>query len=74
MPIKVHFSLHTPIDKDRKELIPSTNLKINEALQLLNTYKNLAQKNKKIMKNHLLFHKNNMPIEIHYTLIDNVND
>ena len=74
MPIKVHFSLHTPIDKNRKELIPSTNVTIEEALNMLLIYSYNVKQNKTIMNNYKLFHSNNIPIEIHYTLIKNKND
>lgn len=74
IPLKVHFLLHTPIDDERKELIPSTNIDIDEALKLLIGYKNLIQQNNKIMNNYKLFHRNNIPIEIHYTLIKGVDD
>ena len=74
IPIKVHFSLHTPIDKNRKELIPSTNVTIEEALNMLLIYSYNVKQNKIIMDNYKLFHSNNIPIEIHYTLIKNKND
>lgn len=74
MPIKVHFSLHTPIDKNRKELIPSTKVTIEEALNMLLIYSYNVKQNKIIMDNYKLFHSNNIPIEIHYTLIKNKND
>lgn len=74
IPIKVHFSLHTPIDKNRKELIPSTNVTIEEALNMLLIYSYNVKQNKTIMDNYKLFHSNNIPIEIHYTLIKNKND
>ena len=74
IPLKVHFSLHTPIEEYRKELILSTNVSINDALSLLEDYKNVIQKNSIIMKNYKLFHSNNITVEIHYTLIKNIND
>ena len=74
MPLKIHFSLHTPIDEDRKKLIPSTNVSIEEALSYLIKYKDLLQSNKVIMDRYTKMHRNNIPIEIHYTLIDGIND
>lgn len=74
IPLKVHFSLHTPIDADRKELIPSTKLNINEALNYLCYYRNIVRSNVKIMEKYILFHRTDDPIEIHYTLIEGVND
>lgn len=74
VPLKVHFSLHTPIDKDRLELIPSTKVTIKEALEYLQFYRNTLQKNEEFLKKYVQFHRTNDPIEIHYTLIKNVND
>ena len=74
IPLKVHFSLHTPIDSERKELIPSTRVNVSDALKLLSNYKDLIVRNEKIMDNYILFHRNNIPVEIHYTLIKNIND
>lgn len=74
MPLKIHFSLHNPIDLKRKELIPSTNVSVEKALNNLVNYRNIIQSNKRIMEKYIKFHRTNDPIEIHYTLIDNVND
>ena len=74
IPLKVHFSLHTPIDKDRLELIPSTKVTIKEALEYLQFYRNTLQKNREFLEKYIQFHRTNDPIEIHYTLIKNVND
>ena len=74
IPLKVHFSLHTPIDKDRLELIPSTKVTIKEALEYLQFYRNTLQKNREFLEKYVQFHRTNDPIEIHYTLIKNVND
>lgn len=74
MPLKVHFSLHNPIDEERKKLIPSSTVKIEDALTMLISYKDRIRKNKKIMKNYTMFHRNDIPIEIHYTLIKSIND
>lgn len=74
IPLKVHFSLHTPIDSERKALIPSTRVNVSNALKLLSNYKNQVMKNEKIMDNYTKFHRNNIPVEIHYTLIKGVND
>ena len=74
IPLKVHFSMHTPIDTDRFNLIPSTRVSIEEALTYLINYRNQVQENKKIMKEYTKLHRTNDPIEIHYTLIKGVND
>ena len=72
--LKIHFSLHNPIDKKRKALIPSTKVTVEEALNNLCMYKEKIQKNKNIMEKYIQMHTDNIPIEIHYTLIKNVND
>lgn len=74
IPLKLHFSLHTPIDEKRKELIPSTKVDIEEALNYLIKYREVIQNNRIIMDSYMKFHRTNDPVEIHYTLIDNIND
>ena len=74
IPLKVHFSMHTPIDSERYELIPSTNVSVPEALAYLVNYRDSLQANEEIMKKYIKLHTTNDPIEIHYTLINGVND
>lgn len=74
MPLKVHFSLHTPLDQARFDLIPASHVTLEEALSMLVNYRDVIQKNETIMKKYINFHRTNDPIEIHYTLIDQVND
>ena len=74
MPLKVHFSLHTPINKKRLELLPSTKIDVDNALELLNNYQKLIRENKTIMNKYRLFHSADTLIELHYTLIKNKND
>lgn len=74
MPLKVHFSLHSPIDEIRKKIIPSSKIKVEDALNLLLLYSYNLRNNKIIMNNYRMFHVDNIPIEIHYTLINNIND
>lgn len=74
IPLKVHFSMHTPINEDRKTLIPSTNVSVEEALTYLLKYREALQKEKDIIDKYKNFHRTSDPIEIHYTLIENVND
>ena len=74
IPLKVHFSLHTPLDKERFELIPSTKVSIEDALAHLINYRNVLQANSKIMEEYQKLHRTNDPIEIHYTLINGIND
>lgn len=74
IPLKLHFSLHTPDDAKRYELIPNTKVSIDEALQLMTNYRQVITKNKKLMKKYASLHTTTDPIEIHYTLIKDIND
>jgi len=74
LPLKIHFSLHSPIDKIRKEIIPSAPTTIVECLDALKNYQNIAKSNPIIIKNLSQFHKQPDPVEIHYTLIEGIND
>lgn len=74
IPLKVHFSMHTPIDKERFILIPGTRVSVEEALGYLEEYRNTIRSNKKIMNEYVKLHRTDDPVEIHYTLIKDVND
>ena len=74
IPLKLHFSLHTPITKDRCNLIPATKVSVENALAFLIKFKNAVQANSNIANKYANFHVTNDPIEIHYTLIENIND
>lgn len=74
IPLKVHFSMHNPIDSKRNELIPSSKVNVEEGLSLLNRYREVVKDNKMIMDKYIDFHRTNDPVEIHYTLIKDVND
>lgn len=74
IPLKIHFSMHTPIDNERFDLIPSTKVTVEEALVYLINYRNKLQSNDKIMSEYIKLHRTNDPVEIHYTLIKDVND
>ena len=74
IPLKIHFSMHTPIDSKRYDLIPSTKVSVLEALTYLISYRKSLQANEEIMKRYIKLHTTNDPIEIHYTLINGVND
>ncbi len=73
-PLKLHFSLHTPVDNERRELIPSTKVSVTEALDLLDYYRYCVTQNKEFVSSYNIFHQECNPIEIHYTLIKGVND
>ncbi len=74
LPLKIHFSLHSPIEKIRKNIIPSASAKIDECLRSLTHYRNTALSNPIVVKNLSQFHKQTDFVEIHYTLIDKIND
>ena len=67
--LKVHFSMHNPIDLKRKELIPSTRVNVETALKYLDKYRKEINNDK-----FNIFHRSNDKVEIHYTLIKDVND
>ena len=74
MPVKLHMSLHSPFSEERQKLLPFTSVSVEKAMELLLEYRQKASTNEKIMHNLPQFHKYTEPIEIHYTLIENVND
>ena len=74
MPLKVHFSLHTPIDSNRYDLIPSTKMSVNDSLKLLKHYRDTLKNNKELISKYIKLHSTDDPTEIHYTLIKDVND
>ena len=74
IPLKLHFSLHTPDDEKRYELIPNTKVSIDEAMKLLDKYRKKITKNKVLMDKYIKLHTTKDPVEIHYTLIKGVND
>lgn len=74
IPLKVHFSMHTPIDEERYELIPNTNVSVSKALAYLDNYRKSLMSNNNIMDKYIKLHTTNDPTEIHYTLIKGVND
>lgn len=74
IPLKVHFSLHTPIDEDRRLLIPSSSVTVTDALDYLSYYGDVLLSNPNIMDEYTKLHRTSDPVEIHYTLIKGVND
>jgi len=74
-PLKIHFSLHSPIDSNRKSIIPNANASVEDCLKALVRYREFISGDRKILKNLSYFHSSsNSPIEIHYTVIEKVND
>jgi len=74
IPLKLHFSLHTPLNHVRFELIPATKITAEDALKQLAIYRTTVQSNRELMKEYAHFHSTNDPVEIHYTLMEDVND
>lgn len=74
MPLKIHFSMHNPIDKKRFELIPNTGVSVENALKFLEEYRRDFQKNKTLLEEYKKLHRTEDPTEIHYTLIEGTND
>lgn len=74
IPLKIHFSLHSPIDRKRNELIPKSNNTILDCLNMLKEYENTIKNNQIIMKEFNKCHKSDDVVEVHYTLIKNIND
>lgn len=74
IPLKLHFSMHSPIDAERFELIPSARIDLRHACEYLVQYRNVATKNSILMEVYKKFHRTCDPIEIHYTLIKGRND
>ena len=74
IPLKINFSMYTPIDSKRFNLIPSTKITIEESLAYLINYRSTLQSNSEIMNKYMKVFKNNNPIEIYYTLIKDIND
>ncbi len=74
LPLKIHFSLHSPIDAKRKEVIPSARTSISECLGLLEKYDSIVKNYPYIIENFSNFHQRPSPTEIHYTIIEGVND
>lgn len=74
MPLKIHFSLHTPFSEERFDLLPKTRVNVKEAFTLLTNYRTRLQESKEIVSKLLRFHSDQDPTEIHYTLIKGLND
>ena len=72
--LKIHFSLHNPIDHKRSNLIPASIISVTEAMNILKDYETIVHNNKNIMNEYNKLHKTNDVVEIHYTLIEGVND
>ena len=74
IPIKIHFSLHSPIDKIRHSIIPSSRDTISQCLKQLKKYQIIVKNKKEITNNLSKFHKTTDPVEIHYAIIKDIND
>jgi adenine C2-methylase RlmN of 23S rRNA A2503 and tRNA A37 len=74
IPLKVHFSMHSPIDSIRKSIIPSANNSVSSCLQTLSKYRRKVMDNDTVMQNLVIFHPSDQSAIIHYTLIEEIND
>lgn len=74
LPIKIHFSLHSPFDKQRFSIIPAARVSIKEALETLDEYRKNFLLNKRALADLAIYHKHFWPTEIHYTFIKDIND
>jgi adenine C2-methylase RlmN of 23S rRNA A2503 and tRNA A37 len=75
LPLKIHFSLHSPLDDVRKKIIPSATLTVADCLEGLAAYRNSVASIDLLSENLKIFHPSYAdPAEIHYTVIDGVND
>jgi adenine C2-methylase RlmN of 23S rRNA A2503 and tRNA A37 len=74
LPLKIHFSMHSPFNDKRKAIIPSAITTIEECLERLAEYRKIVEKKPAILENLSLFHQKPDPVEIHYTIIKDAND
>lgn len=74
IPLKVHFSMHTPDNEKRFNLIPMTKVSVEDAINYLSYYRSVLSNNKEVMDEFVNNHRTDDTVEIHYTLIDGVND
>jgi Predicted Fe-S-cluster redox enzyme len=74
LPLKIHFSLHSPFDKTRQEIIPSSKETIGEVLGRLKKYEAFIKTQPEIINNLSQFHNSTAATKIHYTVIKDIND
>jgi len=74
IPLRIHFSMHSPLDSVRQSIIPRARASINECLTALAGYRDRVLQHPEIMAAQSEFHGHDHVAEIHYTLIDGVND
>ena len=74
MPLKLHFSLHSPLSDERASLLPGTSVTVDKALSLLCEYRSQMEKKPEVMHRFSELHQVMDPVEIHYTLIEGIND
>jgi adenine C2-methylase RlmN of 23S rRNA A2503 and tRNA A37 len=66
IPMKIYGSIHSVNDTLRKELIPNSNVSVEQCFNFLHEYN-------QNYKGELQLHKNSAAASIHYTIIDGVN-
>ncbi|MBU1167859.1 radical SAM protein [Patescibacteria group bacterium] len=74
VPLRIHFSMHSPLDKQRLTIIPASAVTVVDAVTALVSFKEEAQSSAEVMANMTSFHEDPTPVEIHYTVIAGVND
>jgi adenine C2-methylase RlmN of 23S rRNA A2503 and tRNA A37 len=74
IPLKIHFSMHSSIDKKRNKIIPSSSIKLNSILTNIFDYRRVFLNNNKLVELFKQYHDKLDPTEIHYTIINKIND
>ena len=74
IPLKIHFSLHSPKDEERYDLIPCTNVSVDEALSLISNYRQAINDKPEVSQEISKYHRLPDSAEIHYTIIKDIND
>ena len=74
LPLKIHFSLHSPISEARQAIIPCTKVSVENACRRLDEYRNLTAKIIPLMEEFSKYHNLADTVELHYTVIKGIND
>jgi 23S rRNA (adenine2503-C2)-methyltransferase len=74
MPLKIHFSMHSPLDEKRRVMIPNSRMSVEEVLFEMNKFRAITLTDDRIQEAFVKYHNVLDNTEIHYTLIKGVND
>jgi len=74
LPLKLHFSLHSTHDTVRNDIIPASRVSIEECFWAMDAYRRAVLGNDEIQGNLRQFHSDDTAVEIHYSVIDGIND